>query len=475
MSTQINELSTVHDVYDDGETWLKNWSLLRDQGYETLLLDPQPSEISAILIEPKAGSLRRLSWTGTESAPPPSPSQGGMGDVWVAEREAAERYPHFQWPHRETPQVRGKGVFVYPLGPVRADVTECLGYRLTIMGDEILHVQLLSHFKPRHIRTLVAGKGIAQALPIISRFTTTSTVHHSLAMVLAIEELWNIARNEATDITRTLLAELERVASHLGDLATLAASTGLTVPQMEYLHLKEAILRINYQLVGHRYLRGAIVPGGFHRFSPDIEPLQLAREVSLWSDQAEAIGNDLERTSSFLDRLHGAGVIPPEVVAFYRPVGPVGRSAGRPGDLRGVDRYGHYTEFSFTRPVTQSADAYARFRIRLSELADSFRIIRRILGRWEPGAVPEPPNPPPWQTAKPDKTWSTGVVEAPRGLLVYDLHVDPATGRIQRLNVATPSQRNWPVVPDAFANGNILQDFPIIDASFSLSVAGLDG
>ncbi len=294
-------------------------------------------------------------------------------------------------------------------------------------------------------------------------------------MVLAVEDAWGIQLSRTVHITRTLLAELERVYSHLGDLAALSVSTGLPVPQMEYLHLKESILRLNFSLFGHRYLRGSIVPGGISAagWPHDADPIGGARIVSDVLDQAQDIARGLERTSSFLDRLHGAGRVSSATIEWGRPVGPVGRASGLELDVRQARPYADYAGLDLAVPLETASDAYARFRIRVQELTESLKLIRRILGGWHPREI---------SSAESDVVLGgepiyksgVGIVEAPRGLLSYWISFAP-TGRIANVGIATPSERNWAVVPDAMANNNILQDFPIIDASFSLSVAGWDG
>lgn len=480
--TMVGERSRrdLERAFDRGEEWLQGWKNCREGGYETLILDGDGSSLSVLLMG-EDGSIHRLRWEGplvSSRRTVPQPSAVGIGETLAAEICLVGRWPELGWEVRKPSAVRGKGLFMYPLGPVRADVAESVAYRLTVMGDEIVHLALGSHFKPRHIRALVKGRTIADALPLVARFTTTSNVHHALAFALAVEDAWNYTPPDAVQTTRTLLAELERAYSHLGDLALLAVSTGLPVPQMEYLHLKEVLLRLNYQLFGHRYLRGTVVPGGLDQrlWPAQVDTMAALRVVSQVRDDANDIASGLQSTSSFLDRLHGAGRIPARALSTLRPVGPVGRASGRPGDVRRVRPYTAYHSPQVFLPVfmEQQGDAYARFRLRVDELDAGLNVVRRILGG-SAERIPFGHDDVPPELGTPDRTSGVGVVEAPRGLLVYDLRLDADTGRIAHLGVATPSQRNWMVVPDAMANGNILQDFPIIDASFALSVAGWDG
>lgn len=468
---------TEHTIatYQD---WIDAWQDRCRQGFETVLLTGDGHTLTVLGIANSEGRLEALHYplASSPNAGYP-PSHAGFLQTLATEQRLAKRWPELGWPLPAHPLIRGKGLFIYPLGPVRADVAESLLYELVVMGDEIVHVRLGHDFKPRHIRQIVVGRTVSEAMPVISVFTTTSTVHHSLAMALAVEHAWDLEVPRAAQTTRTLCAELERSYSHLGDLAVLAVSTGLPVPQMEYLHLKELVLRTNQALFGHRYLRGTVAPGGIDASSwpATIEVTKARETLHRVVEESTRIAADLEKTSSFLDRLHGAGIIPPATVSSVQPVGPVGRAAGRLLDVRVQRPYANYGHRDLNVPTLQSADAYARFKIRVLELQTSLNLVQRLLQEWDPHRARALSVDPSALTAKsPLHPQGIGLVEAPRGLLAYWAQFDHQ-GRIQHLEVATPSQRNWAAYPDAMANGNILQDFPIIDASFSLSVAGWDG
>ncbi|MCY0897582.1 MAG: hydrogenase-3 subunit E [Firmicutes bacterium] len=461
--------------------WLQAWQAERAEGIETLLLDAHNQSLSVWGLDPDAHRVTQLVWRPPSPdsvwAADPAPSRVGIRETENAEPFIARTWPALPW-SSGSPVVRGKGVFFYPLGPVRADVAESVEYRLAVMGDEMIHVDLRAGFKRRHVRTLVVGRYIDEAWPVVTRFTTTSNVHHTLAMALAVEKAWDISVSPTHTLLRTLFAELERIVSHLGDLAVLAVSTGLPLPQMEYLHLKELVLRLNYRLFGHRYLRDLIVPGGVQltQWPQKADVTWALNTLATVYRQSSDIASGLLNTPSFLDRLHGAGVIPASTVAQVRPVGPVGRASGVSFDVRQALPYVAYVSHPIQPCVETSGDAYARFQVRVRELSVSLSLARILLEEWrdldtgvQAARVLQMLKGPPLYSP------GLGIVEAPRGLLVYGLYPHKDSGRIEHLAVATPSMRNWSAVPEAMANHNIMQDFPIIDASFSLSVSGWDG
>ena len=471
-------IAPTESRYPAARAWIEAWRAARAEGLDSIMLAADGPVVSALLMNRITGDLSRLQWDARQSDWEGvwQPSWSGIGETVASEHRIVQERPDLAWRLPIPTSVRGKGIFTYPLGPIRADVAESLLYRLHVMGDEIVRLTLQNGYKERHVREMMGGRTVSEAMPVIARLTTTSNVHHTLAMSLAVEDAWDMQVSTPVHITRTLMAELERAYSHLGDLAALAVSTGLPVPQMQYLHLKEAVLRLNFSLFGHRYLRGSIVPGGLFTadWPQDTDPVGCVRVVSDVLDQAEAVAAGLQRTSSFLDRLHGAGRIPASTVEWGRPVGPVGRASGLGLDVRQVRPYADYADFDLQVPVETAGDAYARFRVRVQELSESLTVVRRILGGWHPGDARSAGSDPPVLGGAPVREHGIGVVEAPRGLLAYSVRFAPS-GRIAALEIATPSARNWAVVPETMANGNILQDFPIVDASFALSVAGWDG
>jgi len=459
------------------EDWLQKVLSFRQAG-KVLLLDRYADQITVLVATRHTNAVSELTYhlPAQQSISVPRLSSYGIGELIDAEETLSHEYPDLEWepPEYTGRRVRGKGIFIYPLGPVRGDVAESLHYRLSVMGDEIVRLDLTHRLKPRHITVHAQGQTLSDAARLLERTTGTSTVAHALAFSLAVEDALGLSVPESVARVRILMAELERAYSHLGDLAQLAASTGLPVPQMEYLHLRESVLRANFSLFQHRYLRNRIRPGGIEGPPPppNARLRALARVESAHTESLR-IQRDLERTSSFLDRLHGAGTIPEPTLEFIRPVGPVGRAADRPTDVRQWRPYMAYETYPVTIATDSHRDAYARFKVRAQELDQSFTIIQTLMEDGISDAAFGSRSIMPCETDSPHLT-GLGIVEAPRGQLVYRVLIDPKRLTVAHVQMATPSARNWYVVPPAMAHHNILQDFPIIDASFALSVAGWD-
>jgi formate hydrogenlyase subunit 5 len=401
--------------------------------------------------------------TGLGRGPYYRPSRHGFPSWWGWERALTDCW-------REPPWVMaagGRGTHVMPLGPVRADVAEALRYEMTVLGDEIHHVRLVAGYKRRHTEERIASLPWQQAVEVAERVTGTSPVAHALAYSLAVETVLGAMVPAAADRLRTLVAELERVTSHVGDLAVLAASTGTIAAAADLYRLKEQVLRFNFALTGHRYLRGVVGPGGVRRQASATDQ-DLRTFVTRFEQEFAAVIQRLDGTNSFLDRLYGAGRLSDDALGRLDLTGFVAKSADIGWDLRFDAPYAAYAAVTDGQRAVRMAqpDAYGRYRVRVEEILQSLRFIRRLgVPSLAEGAL---------QSDVPAGGAGVGygLVEAPRGRLVY--RVEVAKGHVVRAGIRTPSALNWAAVPMALAAHNIMQDFPIIDASFGLAVASLD-
>lgn len=358
--------------------------------------------------------------------------------------------------------ILGRGVFTFPLGPVRADVAESAGWRFSVMGDEVLGLHLRFGYKRRHLEQAMGATTPSEGVLVAERVTGTSPLAHALAYANAWEAALRQTVPPPATYWRAVMAELERLHSHLGDLASLANATGLPAAAAELYVLKEQVLRLCLRLTGHRYQRGAITVGGLARTLAPIP--DLPRALQAIHGRFGLNIAELDRSTSFLDRLHTAGRVPPEAVQTLHPVGPTGRACGLPYDVRTDVPYSWYAAVGAPPPVVENTgDSWARYRVRVREVRSSLRWLLERLEEGVPTGSAQDPG-------SPVSGLCVARVEAPRGELLYIV----CPGPVQWVRVRPASAVNWAVVPPAVGVGNVLQDVPIIDASFSLSVAALD-
>jgi formate hydrogenlyase subunit 5 len=364
-------------------------------------------------------------------------------------------------------QVAGYGLFTIPHGPVRSGVLESIEYLVETPGEAIPHLNLRIFYKHRGITGRFTGLTPADGVLLAERTEGIASVAHALAFCHAVEAIAGCEIPPEAALIRVVHAELERIANHLDVAVRLTDAAGLAVANARFALHKERVMRLVSGLCGSRFGRGVVIPGGVAAI-PDtaglgagLEPLERA----IVADTAALLG-----TSSFLDRLRGTGPLTPDRARLHGALGPIGKASGFRDDgrqARPYDGYGYGLPDQAadqSPPARGAGDALARLLVRADEITEAFGLIRRALS-----FLPERTEVTPYAPCHPPDGRATGWAEAPQGEVLYDVTV--AGGRIVRCQPRSASFHNLVLMHEVFA-GDILTDFPFIEASFGLSVAG---
>ena len=206
-----------------------------------------------------------------------------------------------------------------------------------------------------------------------------------------------------------------------------------------------------------------MVPGGVSA-APPLAPADVLAAVG---DLDRRLTEDVKLllgTASFLDRLRRTGPLPVSRAAEHGALGPIGRASACVDDARQSRPYAAYGSLGLMVSSRTDGDALARLEVRADEIASSFHLLRQATDELaEAGAAPLRAD---WQAAD---GRAAGWAEAPHGELLYDVRIEAA--RITRCRVRPASFHNLVLMHEVFA-GDILTDFPFIEASFGLPVAG---
>lgn len=386
-----------------------------------------------------------------------------MRKEFDAQSPVPHRVPDLLW--RPERIVHAPGAFAMPIGPVYAGVAESAHFLLETVGEDVIRALPRFYYKYRAVEKIAEGRWPEDVLLLAERFNAISAFAHGLAFAQALEAIGQVEVPPRARALRTVLAELERFRHHVGLIHDICESTALTVAASQAAILEEELLRLCGVLTGHRYLFGLIACGGLSRDFKDSElssAFDWARDILRRLAQLEA---RLVKTSSFLDRLEEVGIITQKEAHAYGLVGPIARAAGLTRDMRTVQPYARYAQHTFEVPKELEGDGYARLRILFTEARESMRIINQGLESLPTGTVrtlsmPSGPGA------------ALGWAEAPLGAAFHWVRLDE-DGRVTRYRIVPPSFVNWHafyLAAEAFA----FQDFPIILASFGLSVAEND-
>jgi len=360
--------------------------------------------------------------------------------------------------------VAGYGMFTIPHGPVRSGVFESMEYLVETPGEAIPHLNMRIFYKHRGIAARFTGMTVTDGVLLAERAEGVASVAHALAYCHAVEAIVGCEVPVEAALVRVVHAELERIANHLDVALRLADAAGLAVATARFALHKERTMRLVSQLCGSRFGRGVVVPGGVSAF-PRKRPEEILAAIGPIEKQVTADAETLIGTSSFLDRLRGTGPLTSARAREHGALGPIGKASGYADDARLARPYDAYPLLAAAPAGQHSAgDATARLRVRLEETAEAFRLIRQALIDF-----PERSRPTPHAPCDPLDGRATGWAEAPQGEVLYDVTID--AGRIARCQPRSASFHNLVLMHEVFA-GDILTDFPFIEASFGLSVAG---
>ena len=376
------------------------------------------------------------------------------------------RLPEEQDPrleHRGADRLAGPGVFVIPYGPVRSGVLEAAQFLVQTGGEDVAYCAQRLFFKRRGCERRICEVPLDQAVLVAERVSGTSSVAHALAFSHAIEVLAQTEVPRRAQAIRRILAELERLYNHLEVTVRECEDASLAVAQAQFAVLKERLHRLAGAVVGNRYLRGVVVPGGT-RIDLDTGAIDLiGSTLAGWEREWRRVLSILLRTDSFLDRLVSTGPLSEQDARDFGCVGPVARGSGIDVDTRRDLPYEGYPSFEVASH--SDGDAMARMEVRFHEVDASLELIREAVGSLAPGPV---------LTAIGQFTRDTalGASESARGETLYWLEAGgERTVRFCKLRAA--SFVNFGVFNRVF-DAQVLTDFSFIEHSFGLSPAGCD-
>ncbi|MGE5321726.1 MAG: NADH-quinone oxidoreductase subunit C [Actinomycetota bacterium] len=361
-------------------------------------------------------------------------------------------------------RVEGEGVAEVAVGPVHAGVIEPGHFRFSVMGDNVLFLELRHFYTHKGTEKLFQGSPVMNGPMIAESVSGDNCFAHAVAYCQAIEEAHAVQVPPRAQLIRLAGLELERMMAHVADVGALSGDVAFIVPAAYCNRIKEDLLQASARVIGSRYWRGVAVPGGLTR---DINPVAveaLHQAVVQAADEFARMSNIIMERPSVQNRFEGAGVLQHQVAADLGVVGIVARASNIDVDLRRDHAYGAYQGLTLEVPTLHYGDVLARARVRISEAAISARLILQTLDQLQPGPV---------RADFRSDTQFTGfsAVESPRGELLY--WVEGENGRLTRCYIKSPSFQNWPALPHAVA-GNVIADFPLINKSFNLSYSGCD-
>jgi len=358
--------------------------------------------------------------------------------------------------------------FVVNIGPQHPATHGVLRFRTAVDGETIKKIDVYMGYIHRGVEKICEKDTYPQTLHFMDRldYFSAHPYHHCLCMVY--EEALGIEISRRAQVIRVLMDELSRIASHCLFMGTFCMDLGATTMLFYTLRVREQILDIMEKTCGARMTFNYECIGGVMQdlhpdFVKDVKALLAVLPANIKEYNKVFTGNVIAR-----NRMEGVGVLSREDAISWAVTGPSGRASGWACDVRKTDPYSIYSELDFEEVVRHEGDSMARFKVRLSEIEQSARIIEQLIDNIPEGEycvkVPR-------VIKVPAGHWFR-TVEGCRGTFGIYLESDGGT-MPYRLKIVPPSLPAAAVV-DHLTRGNKIADLITIGGSMDYIVPDMD-
>lgn len=257
-----------------------------------------------------------------------------------------------------------------------------------VVAEATPHLGYLHRCMEKHSEN-VDYRGV---IPFVDRLDYLAAINMEMGYVQTIEKMLGTEVPRRAEYIRTIVAELQRIASHLMFFGTYALDLGAFSPFLYAFHDREKILRLFEELSGARLLYNYIWIGGVWNDITDAQLNRISTFIEEMDESMKKYHSLVGENSIFIGRTANVAVMDKEMCFDYGATGPVLRGAGVKWDLRKERPYGIYKEFDFDVPVGTGqkgtvGDCWDRYFVRVSEIHESIKIIRQCLDGIEAGPV----------------------------------------------------------------------------------------
>ncbi|MDR3270037.1 MAG: NADH-quinone oxidoreductase subunit C [Peptococcaceae bacterium] len=363
-------------------------------------------------------------------------------------------------------EVQGDGVYEIPVGPVHAGIIEPGHFRFSVAGEPIVLLEAQLYYVHKGIEKLAEGMTLEKGLFLAERVSGDESVANALAYCQAVEKIAGVNVPLRAQYTRVLLAELERLISHLGDLGGICLDVGYGFGNSQFTMLRGWAYNLADELCGRRFLRSTVKPGGLRRDCTAGREIPLSEGLYKLRDELSATVDIIQSNSMLIDRVEHTGILAYQIAVDLNATGPAGRASGMTYDVRKSFPYEVYDRLKFKIPEHHNGDVNCRMNVKIEESFQAIELMLQTLKNMPLGEINVPIGPlDPYRQA-------FGLTESPKGENLHWLMTGEGN-TIYRYKIRTPSFGNWAALCHA-VRGNIVPDFPLINKSFNLSYAGND-
>jgi NADH-quinone oxidoreductase subunit D len=358
---------------------------------------------------------------------------------------------------------------VINMGPQHPSTHGVLRVVLRLDGERVVGSDIVIGYLHRGIEKLCENRDWAQIILITDRMDYVAAASNNLGYCETVEKLMSLEVPRRARYIRTILAELQRIASHCLWLGTHAMDLGAMTVFLYAFRERELVLDLFEEYCGARLTYNAMRIGGLPLDIPTGWDRKVRAFCALFETKVAEYEELLTHNRIWLDRTRDIGVIGGEDAIAIGLTGPALRGSGVPRDVRKAEPYAAYGEFEFNIPIGAAGDTYDRYLVRIEELLQSVRIIRQALDGLPEGPiigkVPRLIKPPAGETYH--------AIESPKGELGYFIVSDGKSHAPYRFRVRPPSFCNLQALP-RLIQGHLVSDVVALIGSIDIVVGEVD-
>ncbi len=270
------------------------------------------------------------------------------------------------------------------MGPQHPSTHGVLRLVLELDGETVLSAAPTIGYLHTGIEKTAEQKKWQQVIPLVERMDYLSAQSNSMAFCLSVERLLGIEVPERVRAIRVLIAELQRINSHLVWLGTHGMEIGAVSVMLYCFRERELLLNINEMLAGFRMFPSYMRVGGLREDLPRGFHDAVRAFLDRFPPKLDEYEDLLTKNTIYRLRTRQVGAISKEDAIAYGLVGPIARASGVPYDVRRFFPYLGYETFDFDVPVQTDGDVYSRYLVRVAEMRESVKICRQALDRIAP-------------------------------------------------------------------------------------------
>ncbi|HEY7494930.1 MAG TPA: NADH-quinone oxidoreductase subunit D [Candidatus Tectomicrobia bacterium] len=363
---------------------------------------------------------------------------------------------------------------VLQMGPQHPSTHGVLRLELVLDGELVKRVTPHIGYLHRCFEKHAEAMTYPQVIPYTDRMDYIAAMSMEFGYVLTVEKLMGLTElPERLQYIRVIMAELQRIASHLLAIGTYGLDTGAITPFLWCFRDREKILDLFEWASGARLLYNYLWIGGVMQDLPPGFSDKVMEFVDYFEPRVQELNELLSFNKIFIERTASIGVLPIDVAISYGVGGPNLRGSGMKWDLRKEEPYGIYNRFDFDVPVGTGefgvlGAAWDRYMVRVREMLESIKILRQAVEQL-PGGDPNEALP---RRIRPSEGDAYMRTESPRGEIGFYI-VSDGTEKPYRCKGRSPCYTAISAI-DAIGRGALVADAVAIVGSLDIVLGEID-